>query len=332
MGCCFSHSSGPNSPYPGGAPNASSRAINPPPLSLPESAHPPQPPQPSSSSRRRRRENRPLEQHIDKPLRRHEWTSRDRTWTKRALALERAEFFDTRVTGRPEVWQTIHAALEVLWEPSNPESQNDGSNGLSTAQMILSAAEISLPTGDLANGVYDSLGNYYQIPEWIVCDPQKVAEDVEAVAKGELSTAGDETTVDEDLSDDDETERRRQEKGKEVIDIREQLPLRARLSETGRDIVVRIAEFEHVKSVARKIAQDGQVSVTCFPSQDLAQYSTQHIVLALDGVALANEVLQIASNKKIRIAYMGKILKDNASLTDQGWQTGHVVNALVFDR
>lgn len=27
---------------------------------------------------------------------------------------------------------------------------------------------------------------------------------------------------------------------------------------------------------------------------------------------------------------MGKILKENASLTSQGWQEGHVVNALVF--
>lgn len=29
---------------------------------------------------------------------------------------------------------------------------------------------------------------------------------------------------------------------------------------------------------------------------------------------------------------MGKILKENLSLTEQGWKEGHVVNALVFDR
>jgi hypothetical protein len=28
---------------------------------------------------------------------------------------------------------------------------------------------------------------------------------------------------------------------------------------------------------------------------------------------------------------MGKILKDNLSLSAQSWKTGHVVNALVFD-
>jgi hypothetical protein len=29
---------------------------------------------------------------------------------------------------------------------------------------------------------------------------------------------------------------------------------------------------------------------------------------------------------------MGKILKDNVSFVEQGWQQGHVVNALVFNR
>ncbi|KAF4467432.1 hypothetical protein FALBO_5684, partial [Fusarium albosuccineum] len=65
MGCCFSRSSGPNSPYPGGAPNASSRAINPPPLSLPEAATGSLAQNPAE--RRRRRHSRPLDQHIDKP-------------------------------------------------------------------------------------------------------------------------------------------------------------------------------------------------------------------------------------------------------------------------
>ncbi|KPM44796.1 hypothetical protein AK830_g1715 [Neonectria ditissima] len=302
MGCCFSRSSGPNSPYPGGAPNASSRAINPPPLSLPEPAHGDRP---RGSSRRRRREQRPLDQHIDKPLRRHEWASLDRPWTKSGLATERADFFDTRVTGRPEVWQTIHAALQVLWDPASQDAQDDGSNGLATAQMILSAAEISLPTGNLVNGVYDALGNYYQLPEWVVSDPENLAEEPDAGAKGDISIGGDDTTAEDDMTDDDddddddgEIEGRKREKGKEVIDVRELVALRARLSETGRDIKLSITKSETVKSVARKIAHESN----------------------------------LASNKRIRIAYMGKILKENSSLAAQGWQTGHVVNALVFNR
>ncbi len=34
---------------------------------------------------------------------------------------------------------------------------------------------------------------------------------------------------------------------------------------------------------------------------------------------------------KVKIAYMGKILKDAESLQAQGWRAGHVVNALVFN-
>ncbi|KAH6880157.1 hypothetical protein B0T10DRAFT_149764 [Thelonectria olida] len=296
MGCCFSRPSGPNSPYPGGV-NASSRAINPPPLQLPDPVQPRQP------ARRRRHEQRPLDQHIDKPLRRHEWSSRNRTWTKKQLARERAEFFDTRVTGRPEIWQTVHAALQVLWDPTSQDAQDDGSNGLATAQMILRAAEISLPTGNLKDGVYDHSGNYYPIPEWIVCDPRNIAEELSEGAKGDGPAPDDEeetTAEDEDMTDedDDEIEGRKREKGKEVIDVREQVALRARLSENGQDIKVTIVETESVKTVAKKIAQ----------------------------------AAKLTSTKRIRIAYMGKMLKENSSLTDQGWQSGHVVNALVFDR
>lgn len=33
---------------------------------------------------------------------------------------------------------------------------------------------------------------------------------------------------------------------------------------------------------------------------------------------------------KMKIAYLGKILKENETLLGQGWREGHVVNALVF--
>ncbi|KAF5022341.1 hypothetical protein F66182_5628 [Fusarium sp. NRRL 66182] len=293
MGCCFSRSSGPNSPYPGGAPNASSRAINPPPLSLPEAA---EPQVPAERRRQHRRNDRPLDQHINKPLKRHKWTSRDRTWTRNELAREREAFFDTRVTGRPEIWQTIHAALQVLWDPASQDAHHDGSNGLATAQMILSAAEISLPTGNLSNGVYDSLGNYYQLPEWVVCDPLNVQEDREEGAKGGMSTAGEDAAADQELSD-DEMEDNKQEKGKEVDQVRQRITIMARLSENGQDIKVTINESETVRAVAKKIAQEAI----------------------------------LASTKKVRIAYMGKILKDNLSLPAQNWQKGHIVNALVFE-
>jgi hypothetical protein len=41
---------------------------------------------------------------------------------------------------------------------------------------------------------------------------------------------------------------------------------------------------------------------------------------------------QLASDKRIRIAYMGKMLKEGSSLESQGWKPDHIVNALVFNR
>ncbi|KID86381.1 Ubiquitin, partial [Metarhizium majus ARSEF 297] len=292
MGCCFSRSSGPNSPYPGGATNASARHINPPPLTLPESV------QAGSQvlPRRRHRDQGPLDEHINKPLRRHVWTSADRQWTKQQLDNERAEFFDTRVTGRSEIWQTIRAAVAVLQEPGG-----EGSDALATAQSILSAAEISLPTGDLANGVYDSLGNYYQLPQWVVSDPSNLATLCEGVDVPDMSTTGDDDTAEEEVdpvSLVDDSERRRHEKGKEVIDGYDQITLRARLSETGRDFEIHVSKSDTVRNIIRKLACEAS----------------------------------LPTEKKIRIAYMGKMLKDNQPLEIQGWQTGHVVNALVFNR
>ncbi|RCI14472.1 hypothetical protein L249_5946 [Ophiocordyceps polyrhachis-furcata BCC 54312] len=254
----------PNSPYPAGGHNASSaRHIN---------------QAPSSAAAR----HRALHQQINKPLRRHQWTDDDRRWTRRSLDLERADFFDTRVTGRPHIWQTIHAALQVLAQPH--ESDDDYHDALATAQSILSAADISLPTGDLANGVYDSLGNYYQLPDWVVADPTNLTA---ADRDSHLSS-----------SDADDAQRTRADKGKAVVHLHEHILLRARLSETGRDIEIAVDKADLVRAVAAGIASEAD----------------------------------LPSNKKIRLSYMGKMLKENSSLESQGWQTGHMVNAFVFPR
>jgi hypothetical protein len=187
-----------------------------------------------------------------------------------------------------------------LWTPESPGASND--EGLATAQTILSAAEISLPTGNLVNGVYDSLGNYYQLPEWVVSDPSDVIDDDTddtRDAKGELAGLEDDTGAgEEEENDDPEAEQRRAEKGKAVVDERELIAVRARLSETGRDFQVSVGKAETVRSIAKKFAQ----------------------------------VSSLPATKRIRIAYMGKILKETSSLEAQGWQSGHIVNALVFDR
>ncbi|KAK8878786.1 ubiquitin domain-containing protein [Apiospora arundinis] len=336
MGCCFSTPNGPNAPYPGGAPPSSSaRAINSPRLAAnnnEEAVRSPRSPHSEdmrSVRRNRRQQNQassqqPLSQHIDKPLRRHTWVAKNRTWTRAQLVRERKDFFDTRVTGRPEIWQTIHAALEVLWEAdaaattaasaasartATEEATNDNEEvrgepesddtALATAQSILKAAEVTLPTGNLANGVYDALGTYYALPEWIVCDPVNVvegqgADPADPKAEEDL-TGGEETAED---NDDEEALRRREEKGKAVADVRDLVKIRARLSENSRDLILTVGTSESVRSVIRKIKEEAN----------------------------------LPASKGVRLSYMGKILKENTSLFDQGFQKGHVVNAFVFTR
>lgn len=268
-------------------------------------------------------------------------------WTPATLERERTEFFDTRVTGRQEIWQALHAALEMMWEadttarnsrvqqqaesPTESEvgatttsGEKDRAEALATAQSILSAAEITLPTGDLVNGAYDTFGNYYAFPEHIVSDPINISLTEEGHSggaygdtKGDL-TAGEET-AEEDLGDEDEAARRREEKGKAVVDMRDQVPLRARLSEGDRDITLSVGRGESVRSVSQRIADEALVCALLSPLWFL------FLLLSLTNP-------QLPATKKIRLAYMGKILKEGSSLLSQGWKQGHVVNALVFNR
>jgi len=286
MGCCFSRSAGPNSPYPGGAPSSSSRAINPAPLDLPDAAQQNAQAQDRPAPSRRRRQQIPLDQKINRPLKLHKWTS-DKTWTRRELNDEREAFFDTRVTGRQEVWQTIHAALRALWESEDGRRLE----GFDLAKSILSAGDILLPTGNLANGVYDAFGNYYPLPEYIVCDPTNMASDDDV--KTELPNNAEGSPEDNDLEGDAE----RSEKGKSVVVAREHVALRVRLSENSRDYNVSVTTNESIRSVAKKVVMEAE----------------------------------LPAGKKVRLAYMGKLLKDTATLEAHSWQPGHTVNALVFD-
>ncbi|KAI1747425.1 hypothetical protein F4782DRAFT_543556 [Xylaria castorea] len=304
MGCCFSRQSGSDAPYSADASSSPiARAVNP--QQRPSSNA--DDPNGQHAVGHGQRARQPLSQHIDKPLRRHEWTSRDRAWTRPDLDLQRTEFFDTRVTGRSEVWQVIRTALEAMWESDIRRTagvepvDDDGTDGLATAQELLKAAEVTLPTGDLSNGVYDSLGNYYALPEWIVSDPTNVAED-SRIRRESVDRDG---KADDDLTEDtteevdeDEALRRREEKGKAVVDIKNLVKVRARLSENYPDVVIGIDADESVRSLSRKIAEESG----------------------------------LPSTRQVRIAYMGKILKENMSLQSQGWQKDHVVNALVFNR
>ena len=223
------------------------------------------------------------------PLRQHPpWTSKKRVWTTSQLARERYEFFETRVTGSPEIWAAIKTATELM---------RDGD--LATAQEILTAAGVTLPTGDLVNGAFDSTGNLYKCPSEIVSDPVNVIVD-EAGKESIVSTGPDDKeaalgTVDDPL-DDEATlaEQRREEKGKGKE--RDAVKVKCRLSDRGGpDVIISIGRSQHVGVLARRVASQAGIS----------------------------------RNLRVRVAYLGKILKENETLDSQGWKEGHVINALV---
>ncbi|KAL5336946.1 hypothetical protein BJX70DRAFT_259172 [Aspergillus crustosus] len=279
----------------------------------------------SSSSRNNNNNHRhrspvALNEHINAPIRPHTWTSKKRRWTRSLLDQERKEFFETRVTGRAEIWAALSTAISLM--------QN---GDLVTAQSILDAAGVTIPTGDLCQGCYDERGVLYRLPRCIVSDPENLvvgdlsgddsnrdggSEDDESVDGGEggaedvdvgfetddrKSGLGDAASGDELINDDvvreRERERRRDEKGK--TSERDLIRVKARLSDRdGIDVVVSVGKSQNVGFIARKVQQE----------------------------------VGIPRTQRIRIAYLGKILKEHTPLVDQGWKAGHTVNALVVTR
>ena len=130
-----------------------------------------------------------------------------------------------------------------------------GDGEVETAQGILDAAGVTVPTGDLANGVYDEAGNFYQMPEQVVGDPDNVVIEDDGAVDAEM-TKGGEGEVDEE-----ELERRREEKGKGVLKSGDLVKVRARLSDRGGpDVVIVISKEQSVRVLIRKIQDEIEVS------------------------------------------------------------------------
>lgn len=149
-----------------------------------------------------------------------------------------------------------------MWAPSTEESggSTTDTEALATAQTILDAAEISLPTGDLANGVYDALGNYYHLFEWIVSDPKNISDQEASDQVSGSRTPDQEAVAQEGSSDLEDAERRREEKGKAVDDATQKIKVVARLSENGKDFRVIIGNTDTVRTLVRKLTEKCSVS------------------------------------------------------------------------
>ncbi|KAL4872775.1 hypothetical protein BDV12DRAFT_161500, partial [Aspergillus spectabilis] len=178
----------------------------------------------SSSSSRNHRHNQPpvaLTEHINAPICPHTWSSKKRRWTRALLDQERKEFFETRVTGCPEVWAALSTAITLMQ-----------AGDLVTAQSIVDAAGVTVPTGNLCQGCYDERGVLYRLPRCIVSDPENIfvgvggeetdsrseEEDVDVDVDVEFETddrkfgLGEAASGDELISEDVERERERERK------------------------------------------------------------------------------------------------------------------------
>ncbi|KAI9821997.1 MAG: Ubiquitin domain-containing protein 2 [Phylliscum demangeonii] len=218
------------------------------------------------------------------PLRPHVWTS-DRAWTREELLQAREEFFDTRVSGRPEAWHAIRTAVNFM------------GHDLRTAQSVLDEADVLLPpSGDLVDGAYDGIGNYYPLPNYCVSDPinlyQQPGPSTGTAAAGQAG------------QDRDGGESSYEPKGKgrlmatvDEADVNSpEILVRVRLSDRdGPDVIVTTGRHQPLRSL----------------------------------IKLLRIETGIPASTRIKIVYLGRVLEEWDSLPGQGWVYGHVVSALV---
>lgn len=130
------------------------------------------------------------------------------------------------------------------------------------AQGIMDAADITCPTGKVSigrgedrapGGVYDERGELYELPAWLVTDPQDVVENDD----------GEEAKTDErgDANNESVNQERREMKGKaKAVDTGQLITLRARLSDRAEDVIVSIGIKERVATIIRQLQEKGNVS------------------------------------------------------------------------
>ncbi|SMR45521.1 unnamed protein product [Zymoseptoria tritici ST99CH_3D1] len=170
-------------------------------------------------------------------------SNRPPPWTRSHLAREREVFFETRVTGRPEVWSALRLICEELRR-----------GDVAQAQAMMSAAGVTCPSGRFARsrgrnprgGVYDERGALYDVHEWVVVDPGDLVEDTTEMA-GEGKNLEDE---------DEEEEDGREEKGKgRAESVGEEVLVRVRLSDGSPDLEVLVGEKQTAGVIVRRVRE-----------------------------------------------------------------------------
>lgn len=218
-------------------------------------------------------------------------------WTRSWLERQRREFFETRVSGHAEIWATLERVCGLLQQ-----------NNIAEAQVLLNAGNIACPDGRFARGrgrtrdgrhkggVYDEQGFLYDIPDWAVTDPADIIED----SHEKEIDAGSDGTHDDEVGYEDgkgPTSPGKEDKGKgraDDVDLGEKVQVRARPSNSDKDVVV----SAHSRQPARVVVE---------------------------------QIKEKIGGGNVRLMFKGKSVDESKPLSEYGWTTKDVVNAFVLN-
>lgn len=184
------------------------------------------------------------------------------------------------------------------------EGGDDAEDGLRAAKAVLDAAGLVVPTGFLADGVWDERGVLYKLPRWVVSDPLNIESD----EPGSHAHAAD----DKD----------------------------GRLAGPVPDRAAAETEMVSAKGKAATVANDGDGGAEGALTPVKLRLSDRgtDVVLSVspdatkvrDIVDSVRKEAGVARETRVTLAYMGKMLKDGEALAPQDWRVGDVINCLVF--
>lgn len=173
---------------------------------------------------------------------------------------------------------------------------------LTGAQTLFDTAGLTCPTGKLKRersngsrkgGVFDERGQRYDIPGWVIVDPNDIIEDEEELEKPGMDAAEEDEEI-EGAGDD--ARERRDEKGKgKVGEVEDSMDVRIRLTDRANDLIVPVGRQQKVRVLVRRIQE------------------------------------KTGMTARLRLAYFGRMLNEDKTLADQSFKEGDILVGFVTE-
>ncbi|KAI9204802.1 uncharacterized protein BJ171DRAFT_598832 [Polychytrium aggregatum] len=219
------------------------------------------------------------------------WASPKPT-TQKELKRQREEFWDTQPTysGRIEIWQALKAACETSDDQ--------------LAQIIIDSANVKVPTGNLADGCYDELGNQYVIPLFCIVNPTNLAQDGPA----DSSNTGSENPP---------------------VSILQASHLASRKEAAGDDSQYTTQDGDVAKSTDERFTPRTKITARLSTAKDLKlELPEEETVMGIRKLVQAQEHLD-PNKQRTRVFYMGKQLSDEVKIGDVPMREGSVLQIMI---